>query len=924
MKKILITIFVILLLGNILGISGIIAGDLETNMEPTFIQTSPEIISTDPYDNEQKVELDADITVEFSEPMNTGTVMYTCNPSPAGGFTAGWSIDNKNVTFSHTADFGKDTTYVFEITAGTDIDSNPLIAGAIPNPFDFKTIGNNPFITETTPVDGATGVALDADIIVEFSKPMNTASVTFESNPSPAGGFTSNWNTEGDMLIFSHTANFIKDQAYSFKITGGMDTSSNALVEGTIPNPWNFMTVSGRPVIHQTTPEDNAENVYLTADIVVKFSEPMDTSTVQFSCMPDPGGWSTVAWNALNDEVTYTHIKPFTKNTKYTCQITAGMDLDGLDLIPNVLNPWSFTTASDYPMIIKTTPVDGTINVSLDAEIVIEFSKSMDSTTVLYQFTPTVAGGFTADWNLGTTKVKFQHFADFAKHTLYTFTITAAKDEEGFDLISGNIPNPFVFTTIGDNPVIEETTPTDDATGVATDADIYVEFSKPMNTASVTYESNPSPASGYTSNWNAEGDILTFSHTANFIKDQAYSFEITGGKDSAGYDLAAGTIPNPFTFRTVGGEPVIFLTTPSNGEIDVNLNENVVIEFSESISIATVTYIITSAAGDPGGWSPTWSNSDKTLTLDHNKFATETKYRFEITAGQDLTGSALIAGPVLNPFEFTTGTEDIPTGPTSTLLSPADGTNVGSLTPTLTWEATDDSTEYYLYLSKDKAHVNSLATSVMIAGTSTSFTPANELEPETTYYWTVIPSDGTNLGTCESGVWSFTTPSKDISELTTTLLSPTDISNVDTLKPTLSWKGSDDAVKYYVYLSSDKAKVENHDSSVLIATLETNTYTPSNNLAHNTTYYWTVIPSDGTDNGTCNVWSFTSPSNGKASKDEEKAAIDWPLWIAIIVIIIIVIIILIVIIIIAFLMLKRKKKLPPREERRVSWNHQYR
>ncbi|MCK5560828.1 MAG: Ig-like domain-containing protein, partial [Thermoplasmata archaeon] len=361
-----------------------------------------------------------------------------------------------------------------------------------------------------------------------------------------------------------------------------------------------------------------------------------------------------------------------------------------------------------------------------------------------------------ADWNLDNTEVSYQHTADFAKNTLYTFRITAGKDQVGYDLVAGSIPNPFVFTTVGDNPVIIGTTPADGSTGVALDADIIVVFSKQMNTHSVTYESSPSPATGYSSSWNAGGDTLTFSHTASFIKDQAYSFKITGGMDTSGLDLVAGTIPNPWTFRTKGDEPVIFSTNPAEGETSVKPSQEIVIEFSEAMSIATVTYTISSAAGDPGGWSASWSNGDKTLTLDHNKFVPDTKYKFEITVGQDLSGSALIAGPVPNPFEFTT-----PNGPYrlfTTSLTPADDVNVTSLKPMLTWNATSNSVEYYVFLGRDKAQVNNLDYSVMSMVTDTSYTPAYNLEPGTTYYWTVIPSDGTIEGTSESGVWSFNTP----------------------------------------------------------------------------------------------------------------------------------------------------------------------
>ncbi len=720
----------------------------------------PTIVKTTPVSGTTGIALVADVVVEFSKAIQTTLVTYTCDPMPAGGFTPVWE-DDMNVTYSHTIPFDTEKLYTFEITLAPDLDGNPLMGDTIPNPFNFTTRGNNPIIELTTPADDDVGIALDADVIVEFSLPMNTGTVTYTCSPNIA--FTPQWNVDNDVVTYSHATEFTKNTTYTFTITAGTDSALGLPLavnpDPDILNPWNFTTVGDEPVVTVTTPANNDVNVHLSADLIVKFSEPMNTGTVQLSCSPDPGGWATGVWNALNNEVTYKHTNPFLKNKLYTCQITAGKDLDGLNLISNALNPWSFTTAGDNPMIIETTPEDGASHVLLGADVVVEFSKSMDIDSVTISSLPSVI--FTADWNLDKTIASFQHTTAFGKNQLYTFTVTAAKDQEGFDLISGNIPNPFVFTTIGDNPVIFETTPKDGSTGVALDADVIVKFNKPMNTASVTYESTPSPAGDFTSSWNTEGDMITFSHTANFIKDQAYSFEITGGKDSSGFDLVAGAIPNPWTFRTVGDEPVIFSTTPVDGKTGVGVNQKIIIDFSESMSPATVTYTITSGVGNPGGWTETWSDSDQTLTLGHTDFAPNTKYKFEITAGRDLTSKDLIAGPVPNPFEFTTGTGNVTEGPTTSLQTPADGAEVTSLKPTLTWDASDDSVEYYVYISTDKALVQSLDTSIEVDPvTDTSYTPTSDLEPGATYYWTVIPSDGTNMGTSD-GVWSFTTPAKD-------------------------------------------------------------------------------------------------------------------------------------------------------------------
>jgi cytoskeletal protein RodZ len=282
-----------------------------------------------------------------------------------------------------------------------------------------------------------------------------------------------------------------------------------------------------------------------------------------------------------------------------------------------------------------------------------------------------------------------------------------------------------------------------------------------MNTGTVVFTSVPNPAAGFTASWNTEGNIVTFSHGADFIKDNPYTVRVASGKDLDGYDLVnSDSMPNPWTFRTVGDEPVIASTDPVDEETGVKLNQPIVIKFSEAMSTATVNYILTSGVSDPGGWIPTWSDGDSTLTLEHDEFEPYTKYQFEITSGQDLSAELLIPGSVANPFEFTTGEGVVVKDFVTSLASPATGATVSSAKPTLSWDATDNATSYKVYLSTDKSMVDSLDDSALVDEiTGTSYTPSDDLAAETVYYWTIVPSDGINDGTSDD-TRSFTTPKK--------------------------------------------------------------------------------------------------------------------------------------------------------------------
>lgn len=99
--------------------------------------------------------------------------------------------------------------------------------------------------------------------------------------------------------------------------------------------------------------------------------------------------------------------------------------------------------------------------------------------------------------------------------------------------------------------------------------------------------------------------------------------------------------------------------------------------------------------------------------------------------------------------------------PKAELKSPEKGEEVKVLNPTLQWKVEDlngDNVTSTVFLSKDLAMVNSLDASALIAEDllKTQLTAPYTLEKGLKYYWTVIPHDGFQAGTCTSGIWNFT------------------------------------------------------------------------------------------------------------------------------------------------------------------------
>ncbi|UCG68634.1 MAG: tandem-95 repeat protein, partial [Thermoplasmata archaeon] len=607
----------------------------------------PEISLTSPVNGTIDVVLSENIVVTFSEEMNTSTVTYTCTPDPLG-WSVVWSGGNTIATYSHNP-FTSTTVYNFEITGAKDPTGNDLVAGAVPNPWTFTTEDAlAPTITSTSPANGSLNVAQTENIIVTFSEAMNTSSVAFASSPNPGGWFVT-WSNGDTVATFSHDL-FDDYTSYIFQITDGKDLADNNLAPGAVPNPWTFTTTDSiSPSITATSPLNASVDIGLTQNVVVTFSEAIDTSSLSYNCFPDPGGWS-VSWSSGDSVATFSHTA-FLDSTSYTFQIANARDGAGNQLVGGAVpNPWTFTTIdATSPTIIGTSPQDSSNNIALTADIVVTFDEEMNTATVAFLCAPD-PGSWSASWNAQNTVVTYSHNA-FDELNLYTFQIVAGEDIAGNGLIAGAVQNPWSFTTEDiTSPTITATTPADNAPNIGLDQEVIITFSEPLDNTTVTYTCLPDPG-GWSVVWSGGNTLATFSHN-QFDSNTVYTFQVTGAKDLAGNDLAAGAVPNPWSFSTVESiPPTITLTSPSDGSADVDIAINVTVTFSEAMNMSSVAY---TSSPDPGGWSITWSAGDTVATISHNRFDKSTGYTFQIVSGKDIAGNNLIAGGVPNPWSFTT------------------------------------------------------------------------------------------------------------------------------------------------------------------------------------------------------------------------------------------------------------------------------
>jgi len=181
-----------------------------------------------------------------------------------------------------------------------------------------------------------------------------------------------------------------------------------------------------------------------------------------------------------------------------------------------------------------------------------------------------------------------------------------------------------------------------------------------------------------------------------------------------------------------------------------------------------------------------------------------------------------------------------------------------SLSPQFSWgraaDSDGDSVTYNLLLEVGDGKPNNVLASGL---QTTDFTVNTSLEINTLYSWQVIASDG-NGGTTNSEVFSFTTRNNQPPEAFNLLETPNGAMNI-ALNPTLIWDNAidsdGDTITYNLLLDEG-----NQNPSTIIAdNLQQTTFEITENLDHNTTYYWQVIALDNQGNSTASeIFSFTT------------------------------------------------------------------
>lgn len=350
---------------------------------PAIVSPAPTVISTNPLNGAVEVPINQKIIATFNEAMSsatviapgTFTVVVAGSTGAAVGGTVTYVAGANTAIFAPTANLLASTEY----TATIHTAAQSLAGIALANNYVWSfTTGmtadtTSPKVTLTNPISGAVGVPTNQRIVATFNEVMDpatiTASGTFTLAVAGVGGAavsgTVSW--AGSTATFTPAANLASSTQFTATIANAAhDLSGNALVAGTLPNPWSFTTGTGPnttpPTITLTSPANADINVLLNKVVSATFSEAMDPSTIAapgtFTLAVAGTGGAPVAGNVTYDSTsniaTFTPAANLTASTQYTATITnAAKDATGLALAAGTKpNPWTFTTGTSLGPVV--------------------------------------------------------------------------------------------------------------------------------------------------------------------------------------------------------------------------------------------------------------------------------------------------------------------------------------------------------------------------------------------------------------------------------------------------------------------------------------------------------------------------------------------------------------------------------------------
>jgi hypothetical protein len=284
---------------------------------------------------------------------------------------------------------------------------------------------------------GDSSLPLDVPFQVQFTKPMNEATVESALSITPQVNFTFQWDATAQELSIAPDPHWAPYTTYSVDITGAATDQEGLSLATEIDTSFQ----SGAPTAGTiTATQTSAGLVSPLTTFQLTFTRPVKLSTVLLRFAISPQVPVTIVGDdptdAASQVFTMTPKSQLASNTAYVITIAAG----GTDSAGATLQPVAGlqVTTMATPSVVRFRPQDGTITYDSNQPVSVRFTMAMDEKSTAAAFSVTVNGRAVAGstyWAEGDSVLVLTPRYSFAiGSTVVAKVSTAARSATGLHL----------------------------------------------------------------------------------------------------------------------------------------------------------------------------------------------------------------------------------------------------------------------------------------------------------------------------------------------------------------------------------------------------------------------------------------------------------------------------------------------------------
>ncbi|MFP4447132.1 MAG: Ig-like domain-containing protein [Bacteroidales bacterium] len=488
-----------------------------------------------------------------------------------------------------------------------------------------------PDVASLSPENEATGVPVDELLEVEFNQEVDSvdfSEITIEGDES---GTVENITAslEGKKILIDHDP-FINHEEYTVTIPEGAVENVSTVNEEI---SWTFTSIMEAPETKTLSPENESEGVVLDADVSAIFDQKISDNNLASVTMTGNVQGDVTGVDATVHSDGKTVVIEHDDFTEYEDTITVNIPADAVVNEDGVGNEneieWEFYTMNeDQPVADSLAPANNATGVALDADALIRFDKTvtandLNGITITGENEGEV-GNVEANLEDDDMTITITHDDLANNDELYTVTIPGGAVEasgEPNDEIKWN------FTSIKTAPQLVEMVPADGENKVAPDEEINFSFDQEVDTdydldtmitiigenedtTEITSVTQDADEMGYTIAHNGM-EYNNAEYTVTVPAELVYNSDEVLNEDEVSW-----------TFTTIMAKPEAVETTPEENEIDVALDADVSMVFSQEVTEhdLSAVQINSEANGKVENVNATLGDDNKTVTIEHDRF----------------------------------------------------------------------------------------------------------------------------------------------------------------------------------------------------------------------------------------------------------------------------------------------------------------